>query len=91
MSGHTYFYLSEVMPRLELPKQPRLDEVMALLVHGTPIGAGDEVLGDPAASEGAAADGEVGEGGEDDVEDAGGEGGGSGAAGDAAAEADGEE
>lgn len=57
MSGHTYYYLSEVMPRLDLPEKPRLDDVFRLLVHGTPLGAGDATLpGSLAETDAAAAE-----------------------------------
>ena len=65
MSGHTYFYFSEVKPRLELPQTPSLDDLYQLLVNGTPLGVGDETLGEPALNDGeAAADGEASDGAE---------------------------
>ena len=64
MSGHTYFYFSEVKPRLELPKAPSLDDIYQLVVNGTPLGVSDETLGDPALDGEAAADGEAADGAE---------------------------
>ena len=64
LSGHTYFYSTEVASRMLLPERTTLDDVMKLLVHGTPLDAADEALGGEAASEGGEAATEGDDGGE---------------------------
>ena len=69
ISGHTYFYLSEVKPRLELPEQLTLDDIYQLLAFGKPLDIGEEVLGGDADADGDAADAAAGEGGDADAAD----------------------
>lgn len=42
MSGHTYYYMQELRPRLLLPDNPRLADIRDLLLRGKPIVAASE-------------------------------------------------
>mmetsp|Transcript_60029 Transcript_60029/g.105065 ORF Transcript_60029/g.105065 Transcript_60029/m.105065 type:complete len:376 (-) Transcript_60029:149-1276(-) len=42
MSGHTYYYMKELRPRLLLPAKPRLADIRDLLLKGKPIVVGSE-------------------------------------------------
>lgn len=46
LSGHTYYFLSEVRPFLLLPERVSLGDLAQLCLHGTPL-----VLPEPPASE----------------------------------------
>ena len=65
LSGHTYYFLSDVRPRLLLPEKVTLDDILRLVMRGQPIAVAEEVLPTPDGAE--ASDG--GEGGEGAAED----------------------
>jgi len=67
MSGHTYYYFAEVRPRLELPREPSLDDVLGLILRGTPLPVAD---GDAAEADGAEADADDATDAEEDADDA---------------------
>lgn len=64
MSGHTYYYLSEVKPRLVLPEKTSLGDLWNLLAHGKLLAIGEEEAEAGAASDAAedAEDAEAAEG-----------------------------
>ena len=51
ISGHTYHFFSEVKPRLLLQATPSLDDILTLLVQGTPLAVPPEGIPSPETSE----------------------------------------